>query len=238
MHPEWKHLTSSDLNLDEDECLCMLIKLSNVLRGPLDKWQSTLNGNEIAAADRFRNSHDRNRYIASRYLLTSFLELVFKKKPLIFPNKNGKPLLAASTGYFNLSHAGEYLLMAFSHQPVGVDIEKIIYFSEMEFIKNNFYHPGEISEINQAPIECSVKRFFTCWTRKEALLKAMGCGLSIKTESFRVSCIPNRPALIQGPDPNNNHWVIFNLPEIDSAYSASICLHNEPKNIKYRLVNL
>ena len=84
MHPEWKHLTSSDLNLDEDECLCMLIKLSNVLRGPLDKWQSTLNGNEIAAADRFRNSHDRNRYIASRYLLTSFLELVFKKKPLIF----------------------------------------------------------------------------------------------------------------------------------------------------------
>lgn len=88
--------------------------------------------------------------------------------------ENGKPYFTAHPElYFNLSHAGCYVVCAIAGAPVGVDIEggrscsgKVAarFFSRDE---NAWIMAGESEE-----------RFFRLWTLKEAFVKTTGIGIS------------------------------------------------------------
>ncbi|MDL2253497.1 4'-phosphopantetheinyl transferase superfamily protein [Ruminococcaceae bacterium OttesenSCG-928-I18] len=84
--------------------------------------------------------------------------------------------------YFNLSHAGEYVVLATASSEVGVDIEPIAPFerevAKRCFQKNEqaFLWEGEDSE----------RRFAVLWTTKESIMKATGRGFSLPPESFSI----------------------------------------------------
>lgn len=83
----------------------------------------------------------------------------------IIYNKNGKPYLENIDNiYFNISHSNEYLVIATSNKPVGVDIEKI---------RNYNLKINEILNIKPKNNE----EFFKYWTKKEALIKLKGLAL-------------------------------------------------------------
>jgi 4'-phosphopantetheinyl transferase len=88
----------------------------------------------------------------------------------------GKPYVVAAGANpveISLSHSGEYVVCAVSSTQVGIDVE------EMK------EPPLEIADIAFGVVEkaylkeAADKReaFYTLWTRKEALLKKIGCGL-------------------------------------------------------------
>lgn len=71
---------------------------------------------------------------------------------------------------FNISHSGEISIVAIAlNQRVGIDIEEMKIVHPHEFTP--VFTSSELSWIGD-----SLSRFFTLWTRKESLVKALGKG--------------------------------------------------------------
>jgi 4'-phosphopantetheinyl transferase len=167
----------------------------HVWRGRLDtvdaaKLRRQLSCDEQERADRFAYEHDRSRFIAShallrqivaRYAMTRPADLRFRHTP------HGKPEIEG-TIRFNLSRSVELALVAVSvDREVGVDVEFIRTDLDFEGITGRFFSRRERDELGYGRGPLDVRRFFECWTRKEAVVKALGLGLSLSLDSFSVS---------------------------------------------------
>ena len=100
--------------------------------------------------------------------------------------RRGKPHLIDQAP-FNLTHAGDYAVLALSGQSVGVDLER---FRPIDWrrISERFFHPVE--RVFLAESSEPEKDFFRIWTLKESYLKAEGTGFSVSPASFAV--LPDR----------------------------------------------
>jgi 4'-phosphopantetheinyl transferase len=107
---------------------------------------------------------------------------------------HGKPSVVSETPiHFNLSHSGDLAAFAVSNCPVGIDLELIRPFPNIQHVARRILCPEELAEL-MLVAECDRERaFFSCWTRKEAYSKALGNGLLSGFNSFRVSVRPDQP---------------------------------------------
>lgn len=104
------------------------------------EFEALLSQEETARAQRFRSEQDRDRYIVQHGLLRSLLAGYLGCRPRqvdIRSSPHGKPCLAGKDGegslQFNLSHSDGVAAYAFIiGKSIGVDIEKIHEFPEME----------------------------------------------------------------------------------------------------------
>ncbi|MDO6421247.1 4'-phosphopantetheinyl transferase family protein [Saccharophagus degradans] len=100
-------------------------------------------------------------------------------------DKQGKPYIttAGTRISFNISHSGEWWTLALGEAgEIGVDIESpcnrsLIDEDILPIAKRNF-SAQENSLLNTATIEFRKKHFYRIWTIKEAILKAVGVGLT------------------------------------------------------------
>lgn len=129
-----------------------------------------------------RYSHFETFYFEKDRLLSAgagFLlaKVIQCKENDIRINEYGKPYLDSDV-QFNISHSGQYTVLAVSDCNVGVDIECI---SDKNLgISDVVFTEDEKAWINVDPI----KRFFILWTAKESILKLFGTGLSVDMKSF------------------------------------------------------
>ena len=98
--------------------------------------------------------------------------------PEILRDEMGKPYFAECALHFNVSHSGEYLAIAVSELPVGVDIQ------EPKNIKDGMFrkvvHPEEAEFIGE---NCQ-QDFLRLWVLKESFVKAEGKGLRISLKDY------------------------------------------------------
>jgi len=94
----------------------------------------------------------------------------------------GKPHLPDGAP-FNITHAGDYAVLAVSSQAVGVDLE-LIRPIDWKRIAGRFFHAEEMKYLEHSADPA--REFFTVWTLKESYLKAEGTGFSISPASFAV----------------------------------------------------
>jgi phosphopantetheine--protein transferase-like protein len=95
-------------------------------------------------------------------------------------NSFGKPKLTGTPGemHFNLSHSKGISALVFDQDhEVGVDIERIDRHFDYQPIVSRYFTEKENRFIND-PDGDSIDRFYRVWTRKEALLKALGTGIT------------------------------------------------------------
>jgi 4'-phosphopantetheinyl transferase len=177
-----------------------------------------LSPTERAAAARFRFPRDRTRAKCSRaglrWLLGGYL--VVPPESLVFAvGAEGKPRLAGSGAVsFNLSHSGIYAAAAVSRgREVGIDLERIRPDAAGRDIAARFFSSEERAWLEATP---GVEAFFRLWTAKEAVLKAMGTGLSTPLNALSV-----RPGEDAPP---------WNLRELDLApgYAAAVAFGGPP----------
>lgn len=82
--------------------------------------------------------------------------------------------------FFNISHSGDFVVFVKSKSIIGVDIEKV---NDRHLdVAKRVFTEKELLWMNENPVE----RFFILWTQKEAVVKAVGKGLSLAPESFDV----------------------------------------------------
>lgn len=136
----------------------------------------------------------------------------------------GKPCLVEEDNpqdvRFNMSHSGERALIAVtSGREVGVDIEEEKPINELIDMARRFFAPGEVAELIGLPDAARSAAFFRCWTRKEAVVKAVGEGLSHPLDAFEVSLSATCGA--QELAVAGTEWRVVSLP-VDVPYAAAL----------------
>ena len=92
---------------------------------------------------------------------------------------------------FNLSHSDDLAVYAFClGSEIGVDVERLDEEAASERIAENFFSPGEVAALRALPPDLQPRAFVTCWTRKEAFVKARGDGLMLPLDAFDVTLSP------------------------------------------------
>lgn len=173
---------------------------------PPEGGDATLSVDERAQAARFVHDVHRRRYIAAhaglrellaRHTGSSAAALQFDIGPF------GKPALRGETACaFNMSHSDELAVYALaSGGDVGVDIERLREMPDADALASHHFTKAEQAELASAPAHERALVFLYGWTRKEACLKAIGCGLQVDPHTFEVGLRPDRrDVLVHAPD--------------------------------------
>jgi len=184
------------LNLDTTDPLRLLIWPVDCGEAHLDRRRAYLSVDERANADRFVHEEHRRAFIHARGGCRAILAAETKNDPTALRfvrGPYGKPRLETATHdhalQFNLSHSGGLACLALHpYAQVGVDIEA--HRPVEKDLPEHYFSPNERAEIAALPAELWTEAFFNCWTRKEAVIKALGFGLSMPLDAFDVSLAP------------------------------------------------
>ncbi|MGA2142803.1 MAG: 4'-phosphopantetheinyl transferase superfamily protein, partial [Brevinematales bacterium] len=88
-------------------------------------------------------------------------------------------------------------------------------------IVRRFFSEKEIAEYSRLPEDIKKKAFFTCWTRKEAFIKAIGMGFYMPLKSFSVSPDPFIKSDVEIHDgPGGRQWFFDDIESEDRDYTA------------------
>ena len=152
-----------------------------------------LTPSEWEQANRFRIDEARLRYVIGRVLLRETLSRLVDAEPaelaLEFTG-HGKPQLKENRQniQFNLSHSGEVVMLGVAREmEIGVDVEQIRPLSRRDQIAQGILSPEEWSLYSELSEHQRQQAFFTIWTRKEAIVKAVGRGLLFPLTELEVS---------------------------------------------------
>jgi 4'-phosphopantetheinyl transferase len=184
---------------------------------------------EKKRADRLRVPARRREFTVARAILRSSLGAACGVEPgeITFTvGDHGKPRLAEQPTEFgfNISHShGAVALALVRGREVGIDIEKVRSDIEAERLAVRFFSPRENDLLSRLPGREMLTAFFDCWTRKEAVLKAIGAGLSLSLSSFDVSLDPDRAELL-ATRWQENHQITLQHLRAPEGYRAALAV--------------
>jgi 4'-phosphopantetheinyl transferase len=156
---------------------------------------ATLTADERNRSERFRFERNRRRFVAAHGALRDLLGRYLGTEPgqiRFVRNAFGKPELHPEFGgrlKFNLSHSADLALIAIALDAwVGVDLECIEERGNSSYadVARCFFSATEVDALSRVPRHRYLEAFFSCWTKKEAYVKARGEGLTIPLTSFSV----------------------------------------------------
>lgn len=138
-------------------------------------------------ADRYRNRLDAVRCLTAGALLRYALGMeTFTEEKA----SNGKPFIKEKKDfYYNLSHSGRWVVLAFGDSEVGVDVEQIRKDTDIASVAARFFSIEEQQYVWEKSSQ-SRSRFFEVWTGKESYLKYLGTGLRKDLTSFSILSLP------------------------------------------------
>jgi 4'-phosphopantetheinyl transferase len=184
-----------------------------------DQAAMLLHPDELRRAQRYHRPADYHRFllgrVAQRLVLGAYLGL--PPAGLHFePGANKKPQLrAAPQLHYNVSHAGDWVLLAVAGAEVGVDVERLDTLFAFQELLDYSFSPAEKAFIERSPVPYHA--FYQLWTRKEAFVKATGRG--IDAEFSQVPALDGEHRLASfGPVPE---WTVSSF-EAAPGYVAAV----------------
>lgn len=193
---------------------------------PVTELEAVLSSDERERATRLWLERDRRRSIVAWGLLRMTIGGLVGKDPASLELRRdsmGKPVLEGGPS-FNLSHSGEHILIAAAPEGrVGVDVEVVRPLPDVDTLAEMTLAPDEVESLGALDPSQRERAFFRIWTRKEALIKALGAGLSIPLNSFSVSpAAGSHPTLLRLDLPGEEHtqwsvWWFARGPDAEAA---------------------
>jgi 4'-phosphopantetheinyl transferase len=195
--------------------------------------ESPLSDDEMARAKKFRFERDRRRFAETRIALRKILS----RYTLIPPDEiefsyceNRKPELAEPQNLdglrFNLSHSGQFGIVGISlRRRIGVDVEQ---YRALEFldIARRYFSEREYRELALVSAQDLQRCFFSCWTCKEAVLKALGEGLGSSLDKISVSIGSPRLIEFSGMPNSVEQWSLIEV-DVHPDYAAAVAVEAE-----------
>lgn len=185
----------------------------------LARCRAMLSEDETKRASRFVFPRVANRWIIARARLRETLSYYCGTPPrkiLIAEEERGKPVLARWSSdpgiHFNLSHSSDAAVIAISRlAPIGVDIELVRPIGDWKAVARRTFSPRENADLFGLPEALRMQAFYRCWTRKEAIIKATGEGMSARLDSFDVSCVPGDLPKVLADNSEDGRYANFQL---------------------------
>jgi 4'-phosphopantetheinyl transferase len=184
------------------------------------RLEATLSPDERVRADRLREPAHRDRFVVGRGVQREILARytgVPAAQIAFAYGRNGKPSLITKTGTdlrFNVSHSGDVALIAVTvGRDVGVDVERIRPVPRALSIAEGYFSELEARTLRTLPGDVVEHAFLTCWTRKEAFVKAAGVGLAL-LQCVDVGFAPGEPPRViatRPPAPEASRWILYAL---------------------------
>lgn len=187
---------------------------------------------EVLSADeeerrrRFDRPVDARNFAVGRAILRALMaerlrcrpaEVGFERGP------DGKPSVAGGEAHFSFSRSAGHALVAISSQgPLGVDLERDVFMDDAVRLARRRFTARESRLVDSS--ERAHETFLRIWTRKEALLKALGRGLTVPLDSVEVLPLdgdaiePTVPVTSEDSPPR---WSLSTLP-IEPGWFAAI----------------
>lgn len=217
-----------------DEMHVWSVPLDAVRNVWVEQW-AVLAEDERERAERFLLQDARRRFVVARSALRTVLGRYVAAPParIAFSYApNGKPRLSdpdsSADLQFNLAHSGELALIAVTRGcELGVDVERLRVINQSQEIAQRYFHPREVARLTSlAPADRNAA-FLRCWTGKEAMLKALGTGVTQSLSFYSGLCDQPDGAWIDVPrsdaDSVAHCWLQSLAPAAD--YVAAIaCL--------------
>jgi 4'-phosphopantetheinyl transferase len=211
--------------------------------GQVQRLRQWLSPDELERADRMRLEHLRDRFVVSRGRQREILAAYLSQPPdqLQFEYGDvGKPRLAApstpGTLQFNLSNSHEVALLAISRgRELGVDIEYLDRRTNNESIARRYFADSEKRALAALPPSERREAFFRCWTRKEAVLKGLGVGLTFPLDRVEVPVHADASGGVLALDERLGRadvWTLAHLTPADK-YVAALAFQNGPARMSH-----
>ncbi|MFC5743978.1 4'-phosphopantetheinyl transferase family protein [Dyella tabacisoli] len=155
-----------------------------------------LTDEDLQRARRFRRLADRYNFVLGRTMVHHLVRPQGAAVPYAFSlGRHGKPFLPDGPS-FNVSHSDNWVACAIGRgELIGVDVETFEHLQDYRELLGTITHVAERQCIDQAPPDRQLALFQRCWTRKEAVLKATGMGLSDDLCSIDVRLTEDEPVL-------------------------------------------
>jgi len=141
----------------------------------------------VEKIDAFKFPIDQQRSLMGQLIVRQFYAdaLGLRWQNIEFEyNQHDKPSLKLfKHQYFNISHSGNRVIVAFSDQEVGLDVEKIK--GDRRRIADRFFTDSELKDLKSITEDHQQQLYFyQLWTLKESYMKAIGKGISMSLDSF------------------------------------------------------
>jgi 4'-phosphopantetheinyl transferase len=190
---------------------------------------------ETDRAHRYLRCEDGVRHLLGRGLLRQAMErLGGHLLPAVWPlNAWGKPEAVLADVHFNISHSGNDVWIALSRSgAVGLDVEDT---SPAVEDLSSWLHPAETESLRDCGDLHGRRRL---WARKEAVIKAVGMGLSLPLSDFRVA-VDARSAdwLLQAPSAFPAPWSTYDIPA-PGEVAAAVAVRGKDVALSWRLACL
>ena len=192
---------------------------------------ATLTAEEKERAARFRLPEHRDHFIAGRGLLRELLGAYLNRSAIALRfvcGAHGKLSLVTEITdanlYFNLAHSAGRVLYAVARREVGVDLERLNRVANNVAVAERICTPREWLAFQALATEKLRQHFFMrCWTRKEAIVKALGGGLACGLHNFEIGCPEDETAdgRVSLCDAAGQQWSVLSLP-LEVGWSGAV----------------
>jgi 4'-phosphopantetheinyl transferase len=219
-----------DYSLPDDEVHVWQTRL-DLSRNHIEGLREILSVDEQQRADRFHVDRDRKHHIIARGLLRLIIARLSNTSPELLKitgARHGKPYLLHADQpriEFNISHSEELIYVAIANsRAVGIDVERVRGDFPLEEIASDTLSKIEFKDFTSLDPTSRRDGFFTYWTRKEALLKASGKGLSASSSPCSRSLFGHLPTPVDIAGFEGHPvtgWTLLDL-ETDVGYKAAL----------------
>lgn len=201
---------------------------------------SVLSEKEITRAEKLSLEADKRRYIISRAILKGILSrfLNVDEKEIEFNySKDGKPFLPGNHNLqFNSSHAGDAFVIGFAHnREIGVDVECLNRELNISNLQTYLFTPAEIKLFHTLDHNLRNETFVDSWTKKEAMLKATGAGLTQSMNTLDLAFIKNGHLDLDtgsGFPKNKIDWFLESYTLMDN-YRGAVAVKGNIRSVQY-----
>jgi 4'-phosphopantetheinyl transferase len=194
---------------------------------PNESREAVLHLKTVKGAQRSLLGDLISRIIIGQKISVPTQEIHFKK------TTKGKPYLKNYPIRFNISHSGDWVVLAVAEMDVGIDVEKIRQINYR--IAERFFSTHENLLLDKHGGTDKLDLFFDFWTLKESFLKLLGTGLTKSLNSFTIVRKNDKFTLLEDSN-KKQEPVFFKQYNLAENYKLSVCSYKndfvkEPKII-------
>ena len=179
---------------------------------------SFLSPAEQERAHSFQDPRDAASFRQGRYLVRSELSKLLKLAPSEIPielSESGKPFCPIhSLPCFSISHCKDLVIVGWSENAIGVDVERLDNPLEDPGISAVLLHPNEKRHFGLLPKNELNRKYLELFVLKEAFLKLQGTGFLVEPNQVEIQKFPNGTYTAIHHEAKKNCINLYNLSKI------------------------